>query len=327
MLEPINIKYFKLVVPKLKKDTADELSGCCPVCGDTKDRLHLYWTEVGDLVNCFNSGCELNDKHHTMKNFLDIAAPQYYEQYRRETFKGVIKGLKDEVSIQDIVKQADRAKNQQEPAPTPKKELPLDKMFLKAKDIPECVDYLKSRYIVVQDDWYFSKEKFFNYGDKKVYLLDYLIIPIYNEDKKYRGFYSRSIHEKTFSIFLLDGTEKVWVQQPEKLPEIICEGIFDGISSGFDNPGAMLGAGLSREYIENLPRSTIIATDNDETGIKKAKEFLQLGFKVFVWPELNQKDFNEMLQIGYKKEEIKQFILDNTYSGLLGKIKLGIKEK
>ncbi len=336
MLEPVNVKYFKLVVPKLKKDTPDELSGCCPVCGDTKDRLHLYWTDVGDLVHCFNSGCSLSDKHHSMKNFLDIAAPQYYEPYRRETFKGIIKTLKEETSIQDILKQAKeekekKAKEAQEAlVPEEVKEIPLDKLFLKAKDTPECVKYLESRNIKVQDDWYFSNKKFFEYDNKMVYLLDYLLIPIYavvNAKKKYRGFYSRSLKEKRFSTFLLPDTEKLWVQNPFVEPDIITEGIFDAISSGFDNPAAMLGAGLSREYIKDLSRDTIIATDNDETGIKKAKEFLNLGFKVFVWPDVEEKDFNDMLINGYEKNEIKEFIRLNTYHGIMGKIKLGIKEK
>lgn len=323
MLDAVNAKYFRMVVPELKKNTADELSGCCPVCGDNKDRLHLYWTEVGDLVHCFNSGCALSDKHHSMKNFLDIAAPQYYEQYKRETYKGVINELRNEKSLQDIINEA---KNPVVSA-APEKDLPLDKLFKKARDIPKAVEYLANRSIEVQDDWYFSDQKFFEFDGNMTYIQDYLIIPVYNKEKKYRGFYSRSLVEKKFGTFLLPDTEKIWIDKPDQLPDIICEGIFDAISSGFDNPAAMLGAGLSKDYIGTLPKHTIIATDNDQTGIKKAGEFLNLGFKVFVWPEIKEKDFNEMLQIGYSKEGIRKFILSNTYQGIMGKVKLGIKEK
>ena len=63
MIDILNSKYFKLSVGKIKKETPDEISCCCPACDDTKNRLHLYHTEVGDLVHCFNAGCELSEKH------------------------------------------------------------------------------------------------------------------------------------------------------------------------------------------------------------------------------------------------------------------------
>ncbi len=326
MLDPVNVKYFKLVVD-LKKETSDELSGNCPVCSDTKNRLHLYDTEIGNLVHCFNSGCALSDKHHNMKNFLDIAAPEYYEQYKRETFKGTIKKIKEETSLQDVIKQAKEKVRTTAPAKTAEKEIPLQTLFKKASSIPECVEYLAKRNITSADDWYFSDAKFFTYNEKSVYLKDYLIIPIYNKDYKYKGFYSRSIHEKRFSTFLMDDTEKIWIKDPAHYPDIVCEGVFDALSSGFDNPAAMLSASLSKKYKSELPRDVIIATDNDKTGIEKAKEFQELGFKIFVWPDIKEKDFNEMLQNGYNENEIKQFILDNTYQGLLASVKLGMKEK
>ncbi|MCD6435698.1 MAG: hypothetical protein J7L15_04860 [Clostridiales bacterium] len=328
MLDPVNVKYFKLSTGKIKKDSPSEISCCCVSCGEQRNRLHLVHVQEGnyDYVKCFNEGCELSTPT-TMRNFLSIASPQYYEQYKRETFKGVIKTLKNEVSLKDIMTQI---KDKPVKSVIEIKEIPLDKLFKKAKEVPACVSYLESRNIKVQEDWYFSTKKFFEYEGNQVYLLDFLLIPIYTiqgDEKKYRGFYSRSIKLKQFSTMLLPNTEKLWVQNPFSSPDIITEGVFDGISSGFDNPAAMLGAGLSRDYTEALSRETIIATDNDKTGIQKAKEFLDLGFRVFIWPDVKEKDFNEMLQVGYSKIEIKKFILDNTFQGIMGKIKLGIKEK
>jgi len=324
MLEPVNTKYFKMAVGKLKKDTANEISCCCPVCGDDKDRLHLYWTEVGDLVHCFNDGCELSDKHHTIRNFLSIAAPGLYEQYRRETFKGTIKALKETESLQDIMQGLNK------PKPKPKKSIPLDNLFMSIMDSEAGIKYVKTRGIKedIYKDWYFSEDRFFEFEGKKVFLKNYIIIPIF-QDEKYRGFYSRSITAKNFSTFLLPDIEKIWTSKDE-YPEIICEGIFDALSTGFESSGAMLSASLSKEYTESLPKSTIIALDNDQTGVRKAKKFLQDGFRVFVWPDSNivkEKDFNEMLQSGYKLNEIKEIILNNTFSGIIGKVKLGIKEK
>lgn len=327
MISPINRKFFKLVIPNLKKDTDIDMSGCCPSCGDTKDRLHLFdpgGTE--GIIKCFNSGCIFEDGKNVLQ-FLYLQTPQYVDSYKQETFKKTIQGFKNDLSLEDVMKQAkDNTKNikilEEEEA------LPLENLFKKASEFPECVEYLKQRNIEVGKNWFFSKQKFFLFKEKNYYLMDYLIIPIFNSDNLYKGFYSRSIYEKKFSTFLLEGEEKIWIKNPLIQPDIICEGIFDALSSGFENPAAMLGSSLSEEYIKKLSKNIIFATDNDKTGIKKALDFLKKGFKVFVWPnDIKEKDFNEMLQIGYNKNMIKQFILNNTYSDLMGVVKLGLKDK
>lgn len=324
MLNHINSKYFKLAVGELKKDTPTEIVSCCPLCGDTKNRLHLYSTEVGDLVHCFNDGCTLSDKHHSMKNFLDIIGSSYLGSYKRETLGHQVDKIKTETSLQDILKKITT------PVKKPKKpkDIPLQKTFLKASEVPECVEYLETRNIKVHEDWFFSKDKFFEFNKQKVFLKDYLLIPIYNEDYKYRGFYSRSIKEKQFSTFLLEGTEKVWRKYPDKFPDIICEGIFDALSTGFDNCAAMIGASVSETYRNELPKSTIFAFDGDKTGVKKALLYVTEGFKIFVWPDdIKEKDFNDMLVSGYKTSDIKKMIQENTYQGIIAKTRLLMKER
>jgi len=326
MISQIDKKYFKLCVQDLKKDSNNELSACCPLCGDTKNRLHMVYVQEGDYsyVKCFNSGCSCEEPTG-IYNLIQSARPDLTHLYKQESFKKNLNKVQEDLNIQSILNEV-KTKKPKEPARTNEKEIPLHKLFLKAQDIPECVEYLENRNIQVQDDWYYSKEKFFTYNDKSVYLLDYLLIPIYNKDMKYRGFYSRSIKEKRFSTFLLPDTEKVWILDPTKPPDIITEAIFDGISSGFDNPGAMLGSDVSQEYRNHLPKDTIFAFDNDQTGYDKTKKYLNLGFRCYIPVDTGFKDFNEMLEV-YNKTEIKNIILNNTYSGLMGTIKLGILEK
>jgi len=116
---------------------------------------------------------------------------------------------------------------------------------------------------------------------------------------------------------------------PQK-PSIITEGILDavciGLGRGIENTGAMLGADVSEEYRKELPR-TIFAFDNDETGIKKAIKYSKMGFRVYVPPEIPEKDFNEMLLNGYTKEAIRDIILDNAYYGIQAETRLLMKEK
>lgn len=322
MLNRTNSKFFKLAVGKLKKDSPTEIVSCCPMCGDTKNRLHLYSTEVGDLVHCFNDGCELADKHHSMRKFLEIISSPYVSSYKRETLSNTIDTLKNADDVQDILARV----NAKKATPAPQVEIPLAKLFGYAKDDVECSEYLKNRKITVRDDWFFSKQKFFEFQEKKVYLMDYLLIPIYDENYKYKGFYSRSIKEKSFSTFLLDGTEKIWRSHPDQFPDIITEGIFDAISSGFENSAAMLSASVSQEYRDSLPKSTIFAFDSDETGMNKAIQYVDYGFQIFVWPEGDIKDFNDLVVQGWSREKIKAMIKENTYSGIVAKTRLKMRE-
>lgn len=329
MLEHINQKYFKLSVGKLKKETADELVCCCPLCGDQKNRLHLYHTNVGDLVHCFNDGCELSDKHHSVKNFLDIINSSYLVNYKRETLHHQVKEFKDEQTLNSLLEKVN-TKKEKSKKKILTKEIPLATLFGRAQDSEKCMEYLSSRKISVDEDWFFSEDKFFEYNGKRVFLENYILIPIYDINYKYKGFYSRSIKEKSFSTFLLDGTEKIWRSYPDEIPDIICEGIFDSLSTGYTNLAAMLSADLSIEYQKTLPigeSGPIFAFDNDKTGVAKAIKYAELGYKIFVWPESadKYKDFNEMLIDNNLKEDIKKMIDCNTYLGILATTKLKMK--
>ncbi len=327
-LDQISIKYFKLVVDNssIKKDSATEVQANCPVCGDKKHRLHLYRPKGfdNDVVHCFNSGCELEEKHHSVLNFLKIAKPDLVETFKRDNFSNVIEKIKSD-NLQEIVNRI-----------TPKEqistkvELPLDKLFIKCKDSEVCKSYVKRRGFTPKDDWYFSTDKFFTFNKQTVFLENYLIIPIYSKGK-YKGFYSRSIKEKKFSTFLLPGIEKLWVSSPDvnaKNLEIITEGVFDALSSGFEKTGAMLSASLSEEFLNELNKDCIIALDNDPTGVQKAIKYAERDFRVFVAPEeWNYKDFNDpVIDKEKTPEEIKKIILDNTFKGMSAVARLKMKE-
>ena len=332
MLDQISIKYFKLVVDQnsIKKDTPEEVQVNCPVCGDKKHRLHLYRPKGfdQDVTHCFNSGCELAEKHHNIYNFLKIAGPEYLDAYKQETmFKRVndIKtknSLENSESLKEIIERVNGIKSKDQKK---KSEIPLHKLFDKCSDHKDCIKYCKTRGFDPKDDWYFSTKEFFEYNGKRVYLKDYLLIPIYQEHK-YRGFYSRSIKEKRFSTFLLPDTEKVWISESDLEPqdiEIITESIFDALSTGYQKSAAMLGASLSPEYTKRLNKNTIIALDNDKTGNQKSILYAEQGFRVFVPPEdYFFKDFNDALVHGI---DIKKLIEENIFSSYDAIVRLKMK--
>jgi len=333
MISVLDREVFIGSVGKLRKDSGTELSCCCPACGETKNRLHLVNVPQDDYsyVKCWNQGCQL-DEPTSVFNFLKIINSSYISLYKRKSFSKKIDEIKSERSLDGLLAIAKAAK---EPVPVPlsptntlEKEIPkaiLD-TFHKAADIPDCVQYLKDRHIEVQPDWMFSTDKFFTFNGKSTYLLDFLIIPIYNRALKFKGWYSRSINEKRFGTFLLADGVKFWAQYPGRAPDIVCEGILDALSTGFSNSSAAISADIPLEVLQDLPLESIIAFDNDETGIRKSLEYAKLGYKIFVWPNLPEKDFNELLVNGNTKEQIKELILANVKQGVQAEVYLRMKE-
>jgi len=331
---PINEKYFRRNVGKIKKDSKYEISCCCPLCGDQKNRLHLVHVAQGDYdyVKCFNSGCQVEEPTSVL-SFLYHLASQDIDGYKREAFKGKVEDIKSNFSLNELVKKVQKEVPEVPEVQVPKAprtneptvpQILLDKFHL-AKDNQECMEYLTKRKITPKDDWLYSTDKFFNFNGKSLFVENFLIIPIYNKQSVFKGWYSRSIKDKQFSTFLLPDTLKFWALDPTSNPEIICEGILDALSTGFDEPGAAISADIPNEILVYLPKGTIIAFDNDETGIRKSIDYKD--FQVFVWPDYldDFKDFNDLLVAGKPIEEIKQIILENLYTGILAETRLRMK--
>jgi hypothetical protein len=337
VISDVNKKYFLQCIDSssIKKNTPNEISANCPLCGDKKHRLHLVHYKKGgyDYVHCFNSGC-LVEEATTVRNFINYAKPDLLSLYNRETLKDKIKEIQNTNTDDDIFQNIQ--KNILKKTINEEKVIPefILKNFIKCKNNEDCLKYLKSRHCdkfndkYSIDNFWFSVNKFFIYNNKKVFLKDYLIVPIEGPEGWY-GFYSRSIKEKKFSTFLLENKPKFWVSKPELFNnlqniEIITEGVFDSISSGFENTAAMLSADIPEDILQNLNKNCIIAFDNDKTGIKKAIEYSKLGFNIFVPNDDQAKDFNDMLSSKTLKE-IKEYILQNTYKGVIAETRLRMK--
>ena len=327
---PINEKYFRRNVGKIKKDTKYEISCCCPLCGDQKNRLHLVHVAQGDYdyVKCFNSGCQVEEPTTVLSFLYHLGSPDI-DGFKREAFKGKVEDIKSNFSLNELVKKITK-EVPEVTVPTPPRtneptvpQILLDKFHL-AKDNQECMQYLEKRKITPKDDWLYSTDKFFSFNGKSLFVENFLIIPIYNNKQVFKGWYSRSIKDKQFSTFLLPDTPKFWSLDTTTPPEIITEGILDALSTGFEKPAAAISADIPNEIQEHLPKNTIIAFDNDETGIRKSIEYKD--FQVFVWPDyLDEfKDFNDLL-VAKPKEEIKQIILENLHTGILAETRLRMK--
>jgi hypothetical protein len=339
-LNQLTIKYTKLALKgsSIKKDTPEQITANCPMCGDRKHRFSVSAVkdDVG-VAGCFNAGCSL-ENGLPFPAFLKMQDESLFQQYRKEKFNsdlGIIGKDKsgNPSNPSNLNHLLDIAKGKKKKIEPILGNIKLPEIFgclEKLTDVPEAVKYIENRSIPEElyQHWYFSKEKFIKVLDKTYFVENYIFIPIIQRNKL-KGFYTRSIEEKRFSTILFPSADKYWSSEPDVQGEdfYIFEGIFDALSSGLQNTIAMLSADLPDELLEDLVNPVFIF-DNDKTGKKKALEIVEKGYRVFIWPEEweSYKDMNEMLTSGTLKELIAKNIKDNIYSGFQAKIKLSLRK-
>ena len=178
MISSLDREVFIKSVGRLKKDAANGISACCPLCGDTKNRLHLVNVSSKDFsyVKCFNQGCSLEESTSIL-NFLKISNSPLVEYYKRKTLNKKIDQIKESKNLQDIINTITK--------PDTEAEIPkvLLDAFDKVTDVPEAMEYLQKRHLTPRADWLFSKEKFFTFNNKNIFVENYIIIPIWNSGK------------------------------------------------------------------------------------------------------------------------------------------------
>jgi hypothetical protein len=342
-LNQLTIKYTKLALQgsSIKKDTPEQITANCPMCGDRKHRFSVSAVkdDIG-VAGCFNAGCSL-ENGLPFPAFLKMHDENLYQQYRKEKFNadlGIIS--KNGSTGGNLNYLLDIAKNKESKEPNEPKEpkepilgnIKLPEIFgclKKLPDVPEAVKYIENRCIEkdIYQNWYFSEEKFIKVLDKTYFVQNYVFIPIIQRNKL-KGFYTRSIEEKRFSTILFPSADKYWSSEPDVQGKdfYIFEGIFDALSSGLPKTIAMLSADLSQDLLDDLDDPVFIF-DNDKTGKKKALEIVEKGYRVFIWPEEweSYKDMNEILTSGTLKELIAKNIKDNIHRGFQAKIKISLR--
>lgn len=328
MLDYTDKKYFKIAVSDaMSKDVSDsDIAVRCPICGDSKIhknemRLHLYEKNGITFVHCFNGDCAVGQTN--MYGFLKRFYPDLFNQYKREKFNSVLKNIKD---TGDVFKNLNLKKQEtvKEVKPVITQDLSL---YFNELD-QSTLDYIQSRHYTYKESnfgkWYIGNNPL-KIGDRIYYLKDCLIIPLYYKTEMY-GFYSRSIKDKKFYTYMNEANMgyKVWnwFNIDKNQPVYIFEGIFDAISAWsceLKNVVACMGAKIPDERLKEL-KYPVFCLDNDKTGLNNMIKYSD-KYQVVVWD--NQfKDCNEMLINGLN---VKDEIVNNTYSGILAQIKIRSK--
>lgn len=344
MLSQIDIKYFKLAVGNnIKHQTDSDITVRCPVCGDSrisrnKARLHLYNKNNKTFVNCFNSGCPVNNR--TMYTFLRDFYPSLFSKYREENQSQNLSNLTSAGKLglgfntsEDAFANITILNNSstQNRINLNLFEFDLNQHLIPLDQSESGLNYIKSRgieYTKIKSKfgpWYIGKSNLV-LNKKFHHTQGALIIPLYTQNKKFFGFYSRSLKEHSFSTFIPEQSTgyKIWnlFNIDITKPVYIFEGIFDALSciqSGFDNCIACLGATPSKDILDRL-KEPVFCLDNDITGMRNAIKYAKMGYKCLVYPEtIKQKDLNEML---LSNVNIKDLITNNVFSSVSVQMKL-----
>lgn len=330
MLDYTDKKYFLTAVSdsRVKQLSDSDIAVRCPICGDSKVhknemRLHLYEKNDITLVHCFNGDCLVGQT--SVYNFLKRFYPDLFNSYRREKFNQNLSKIAQGSSSEslDVFRNIKVIKE-----PEKKSVLTQDlSMYFNELD-QSALNYIQSRHYTYKESnfgkWYIGNNPL-KIGDRIYYLKDCLIIPLYYKTEMY-GFYSRSIKDKKFYTYMNEANMgyKVWnwFNVDKNQPVYIFEGIFDAISAwscGLKNVVACMGAKIPDERLKEL-KYPVFCLDNDKTGLNNMIKYSD-KYQVVVWDN-PFKDCNEMLINGLN---VKDEIVNNTYSGILAQIKIRSK--
>jgi hypothetical protein len=315
-----------LHLERFKDKGQNQFNFRCPVCGDShksksKARGWIYENKGKAWAHCFNcSYAQPFDK------FLKQFFPNIYSEYRIEKFG---------------------KKSEDKPSYTFKKPI-FEKKFKEDLSIPSldtldddhpAVLYVRSRQI--------PEDKFnllFHTNGFKAFINTIvpnkfpdtkkddarLIIPFYSMDGELTYIQGRSYEADTemryITIRILEvdklyGLERIDVEDDI----IVVEGPIDSLF--IDNALAMAGSSIS--HIEGLPKDKIIfAFDREPRNkeiIQMMERYVDRGYRVAVLPPIVEgKDINEWVINGVDPVEIREDIINNSYSGL--KCKMMINE-
>ena len=310
-LNPTNIKYFKMIVNDIGTESPMDISARCIVCGDShknpnKKRLHLYTktSYESDSIQCFNCGYTAS-----VYKFIEVYGSSLLSAYRSEMGFNKIKELQKPLIIKKVQQDVLTFKKPEE--------------FINIQKSKLGLEYLIKRKIKPNQQWYVCNGVL-KINKKEINLKDFIIIPLLNSSGDWYGFYSRNLKQKYFYTYLLEENQgyKVWnyFNINKKQPVYIFESIMDALSTNLTNSISCLGADINEERLKELIEPIFIF-DNDKTGKEKALKYSSKGYKVFIWPDVKEKDCNEMLEV-YDKEYITNIIMNNIFEGFTARMKL-----
>jgi hypothetical protein len=151
-----------------------------------------------------------------------------------------------------------------------------------------------------------------------------IILPFIDSDKNVFGYQGRALDSdqmRYITIMLDESMPKIFGLESVdfKKKYYVVEGPIDSLF--LDNCIAMAGASFDNNALENK-QNAVVVFDNEPRNkqvVSKMEKALSAGYNVCIWPEMKEKDINEMVLTNFDPQSI---IDRNTFCGLEGQVKL-----
>ena len=331
----IDNKYVRLISHKVrnfkqKKENLYQLS--CPICGDSKTntskaRGYVYAKGVNLFYACHNCGISTN-----LATLLKNVDPTLYTEYIFERYK-TQNTSNTVVETHHILTSTPRFDK------VDKKTFAFAEYCNHLSEEHYCVQYLKNRkipkelynlFLFASNYLNFVNEVVPDHG-KEILEDSRLVIPFYDENNELIAISGRALENSNDKLRyitvrtdnstekLLYGLERLDFKKPVKIVEGPIDSLFldNCIASGDGNlmlaAKRLIDLGVKKEDItlisDNEPRNREICKLTD----KSIKE----GYNVVIWPDnIVQKDINDMIKAGKKKNQLESIISNRTTNGI-----------
>ena len=320
----IDIKYLNIVSPQLQKfkKKSDNLWNFrCPYCGDsqknkTKARGFIYKKKNDLFFKCHN--CGVGTTVGKMIEYLDSKIHKDYIMERYKTGSDTItpkpefKFNEPVFRKKDVFKPLKSISELEENHPVrkivEKRKLPKEAL----KDIYLCNSFFKFTNTLIPNKFPILD------GDHPR-----LMIPFRNEKGEIFAYQGRAFgnEQPKYITIKLDGkADKIFgLDRVDKSKHFyVCEGPLDSLF--INNCLAVGGSDFDR-----LEGNFTVIFDNEPRNKeinKQIEKTINSGRKIVLWPEkIKEKDINDMILSGMSKEEIKEIITNNTFSGAGAKLR------
>jgi len=297
-------------------------TACCPICreGDSwLKRKRFYFYNKTNSCYCFN--CGYSAKLHKLYYELTgkMMGKEGYENPK------LMEQKDEKMHVPDILPKD--SVNIFDPTQIYKN--------IKNKFFKQTLEYVTQRRLHSS----INRPKTFWFSSVDFTHKNRLIIPFYDLDDKIAYYQSRKLPYDTSDLpnYLSKsgGDRSLFnINNVQEYPYIfIFEGPLDACF--LKNGVALSGINKSRNHmtdrqmqqLSNFPlHEKIWVLDNqnkDATARKKMRQLIDTGQKVFVWPKnIIYKDFNEMCMHKQLNSVEPEFVLENSYKGMMARLKM-----
>ena len=331
----IDRKYILLLSGSLKnfkQKSSNLYNFSCPLCGDsqknsTKARGYAIGRDNGFQIYCHNCGYKNSFSNFLKHQNLSLHSEYLFEKFQNDKPENSETTLKKFITPPRFDKLSEYT------------ELPLATRCDHLAENHYCIDYLKSRKIPTKyykllqftENYQEFIQKLIPHNEKEILPEPRLIIHFYDSYNDILAITGRAlgtsknklryvtIKTKENTDKLIYGLERI----NKKETMYICEGPLDSLH--ISNCVAAGNADLVSVAQEMHSKNVVLIWDCEPYNRAVTKEIdkgIGLGYNVVIWPDKwSYKDINEAIIAGETQEFIEKVIKENTFSGLLAKMR------